>query len=233
MTARRILLPSLLTGLALLAPIPAQANSCGAQTKAAAGETMQAIALRCDVALDDLQGANPNLQSGPLAAGMVVDMPGFLGGSLSENARNAVRDAGDQIKDAAGRAGKSVSDFLRDEPDLNRDILEFGESLGLPGVKAPPPETGAEAMVTPQAGRPGDQVEIRASGFRGDVAVKIYATAATGQQELLGSAVADAAGRVDQKVTVPNRPAGEKLVFAVETERMRLSTEPFAVTGAP
>lgn len=70
-----------------------------------------------------------------IAAGIEIDMPGLFGGDLLGRARDAVRDATGSIDRAARQARKSASEYLSDNPDLSRDILEFGERLGLRTLK--------------------------------------------------------------------------------------------------
>ena len=215
--------------LTLASPAAAQ-SSCGPETVAAPGETLADVAARCGVALDELAEANPELSSGAIPAGTEIDMPGLLGGDFLGRARDAVRQAGEEIEGAATRAGRSVSEYLSENPDLNRDILEFGERLGLPGVEASGPETGADVVVSPTSGRPGQEVTIRASGLRGETEVAIGAGPPRSEFEILERTTTTAGGTLDATVTIPASAANQdSIVFVVETDRVRLTSEPVEI----
>lgn len=199
--------------------------SCGSRTQVVSGETLADVARRCDVTIDALLQANPDLRPGLIAAGAEIDMPGLFGGDVLGRARDAVCDAATQIEEAARQAGKSASEYLSENPDLNRDILEFGERLGLPGVEAAP-EIGADLTVSTQFGRPGDKITIRASGLRGETEATIGAGPPNGEYQVLDHAPTTAAGRIEVTITIPQWAADEEsLVFVVETDRVRLTSE--------
>ena len=204
-------------------------SSCGSRTKVVAGETLADVAQRCDVTVDALLQANPDLRPGVIAAGTEIDMPGLFGGDVLGRARDAVRGATTQIEGAARQAGKSASEYLSENPDLNRDILEFGERLGLPGVEAGP-EIGADLTVSPRSGRPGDQITIRASGLRGETEATIGAGPPDGGYRALDRATTTAAGRIELTLTIPQWAANEeRLIFVVETDRVRITSEPIDI----
>lgn len=87
--------------------------------------------------------------------------------TLLDKARDAVRDAGETIEDAARDAGRDASDFLADNPDLNRDILDLGQSMGLPGFGDAKPYAGAALTVAPAEVAPGAEVTLSAVGLPG------------------------------------------------------------------
>jgi hypothetical protein len=214
--------------LTLAAPAAAQ-SSCGSETVVAAGETLADVAARCGVSLEALREANPALSTGEIQAGAEVEMPAIAGGGFLGRAREAVREAGEEIEGAATRAGRSVSDYLSENPDLNRDILEFGERLGLPGVAASP-EVGADVVVSPASARPGQEVTIRASGLRGDTAATIGAGAPGAESEILERTTTTARGTLEASVAVPDSAADQgSIIFVVETGRVRLTSEPVDV----
>ena len=157
-----------------VAPAATAQSTCGAQTTANAGETLADVAERCGVTVEALMEANPALSAQEVAPGVEIDMPGTSGNDLLGRARDAVRGAAEEIEGAAESVGRSVTDYLSDNPDLSRDILEFGERVGLPGVSAGP-SAGAEVVVSPSAAGIGDEVTVHASGLRGDAKVAISA----------------------------------------------------------
>jgi hypothetical protein len=212
-------------------PAATAQSTCGAQTTAAAGETLADVAERCDVALDALMEANPGLSEQEVAPGVEIDMPGIMGSDLLGRARDAVRQAGEEVEGAAESVGRSVTDYLSDNPDLSRDILEFGERVGLPGVSAEP-SAGANVVVSPRSAGIGDEVTVSASGLRGDAKVAIGAGPPDGDYQVLTETTANAAGRVEATVVIPEWASGEDaLVFVVESERVSVLSEPLQITG--
>ena len=112
----------------------------------------------------------------PLAAVAILAafaMTPALGQTLLDKAREAVRDAGEKVEDAARDAGRDASDFLADNPDLNRDILDLGKRMGLPGFDEAKPYAGAFLSVAPAKAGPGDAVMLTAAGLPGSATVKI------------------------------------------------------------
>lgn len=136
------------------------------------------------------------------------------------------------MNEAAEAAGRSVSDYLSDQPDLNRDILEMGERLGLPGVSTSQ-SRGAELMVVPKDVGPGDNVDLNANGLPGGVEVTIGVR--IGEEadfRTISRARTNEAGLLEATVPVPEQAQkGEKIAFAVETVdgRVRVVSEPFDV----
>ena len=219
-----------LSSLALTPAATAQ-STCGTQTTAATGETLADVAERCDVTLDALLEANPNLSAQEVAPGVEIDMPGIMGNDLLGRAREAVREAGEGIEGAAESVGRSVSDYLSDNPDLSRDILEFGERVGLPGVNAGP-SPGADVVVSHRSAGIGDEVIVSASGLRGDAKVAIGAGPPDGDYQVLTETTTNAAGRVEATVVIPGWASGEDaLVFVVESDRVSVLSEPLQITG--
>ncbi len=228
---------ALATFSAVALPAAAQAQSrCGDSEILRAGETLDGIAQRCDVSLEALVAANPGLEPANLEAGAVLAMPD-AGEALAEDAadwlgraRQAVRDAASGVENAATNAGRSVSDYLSDQPDLNRDILEFGERLGIPGV-TPTPERGAEIVALPAAAAPGEEVTLSMRGLPGGAEMTVGAMI-SGEFVRLAAGRTDDAGRLDIAVTVPETPETvDAIRFSARTadERMSLTSEPFPI----
>lgn len=152
--------------------------------------------------------------------------------TLLDRARDAVRDAGEKIEDAARDAGRNASDFLTDNPDLNRDIIDLGKRMGVPGFEDVRPYAGANLAVLPAAAAPGSEVMLTATGLPGAARVNLGFGPPRQDYVLLTTAVTSDRGAVEQAVTVPaSATPGETMVFTAETEdgRVRLVSEPFAV----
>lgn len=209
---------------------PAAAQTCGKTEALEAGETLEQLAGRCDTTAPAILSANPTLARDDIRAGHQLAMPaGGVDGDWLDRARKAVRDAGERVDEAARAAGRSVSDYLSDQPDLNRDILELGERLGLPGVTTPATR-GAELSIS--AG-PGDAVTLEARGLPGGAEIRIGVR--TGQEadfRTVSQAKVDQAGRLRITVPVPDEvQEGQEIAFVIETVdgRVRLVSDPFKI----
>lgn len=216
------------TAAAVAAPASAQFR-CGLTEELQPGETLQELAARCDTEAEEILRVNDAATAAELPEGRlkmpVVDEDEV--GDFLNSARNAVRSAGERVEDAARDAGQSISDYLGERPDLNRDIAEFGERIGLPGFSAEPsrgPEVSAQ--------RASDGlVAVEASGLPGGREVNI-ALLLDGRMEVLKTAETDSRGRLSAEVAVPAdaATAGEAVVV-VETadERIRIVSDKVAL----
>lgn len=153
--------------------------------------------------------------------------------TLLDKAREAVRDAGETIEDAARDAGRDASDFLADNPDLNRDILDLGQRMGLPGFEDAKPYAGPSLTAAPVEAAPGADVMLTAAGLPGKAEVKLGFGPPGGDTTVLATGLTTTdRGTLDQAVTVPDdaRP-GDKAVFTAETAdgRVRLISAPVTI----
>lgn len=213
--------------LTAIAPGARAQSSCGATTILAAGESLADVAERCDVTLEALRDANPELR-GEIAAGTKVAVPDD-GGDLLARAQDLLRDAGREIEDAAKRAGKSVSDYLSGNPDVGEDIRKFGRQFGLPGSAS---EVGANITITPAAPRAGEAVTLSATGLRARVEAEIGLGPTRSEYDVVARATTDSSGRVEATVTMPDWvDASDSVVFVVETENVRLTSDPVPIVG--
>lgn len=158
-----------------------------------------------------------------------------LADSVLDRAREAVRDAGRKIHEAAKEAGRSVRDLLTDNPDLNRDIVDFGEQVGVPGFEGARPATGPSLALSVPEAAVGAEVVVTAAGLPGETPVTVAAGPNANETRRLAEARTDPRGDLIATVAVPEAPAtGDRLVFVVETAdgRVRLVSEPFRVAPA-
>jgi hypothetical protein len=167
----------------------------------------------------------------PLAAAAILAafaMAPAAAQTLLDKARDAVRDAGESIEDAARDAGRDASDFLADNPDLNRDILDLGQRMGLPGFEDAKPYAGANLAAAPASAAPGAGVMLTAAGLPGEVDVKLGFGPRGGDYAVIGATITSDRGTLEQAVTVPDdAKPGDTVVFTVETAdgRVRLISE--------
>ncbi len=153
--------------------------------------------------------------------------------TLLDQAREAVRDAGEKVEDAARDAGRDASDFLADNPDLNRDILDLGKRMGLPGFEDTRPYAGPSLTVAPAVAAPGAAVLLTAVGLPGKASVVIGFGPRGGDYALIATGLTTTdRGTLEQPVTVPDqaRP-GETAVFTAETAdgRVRLISDALTI----
>ena len=112
--------------------------------------------------------------AGLLVATLVTAGPAAAG-SLLDRANRALQQAGDKIEKAAEETGREVQDFLVDNPALNRDLVDLGKRLGLPGFDKTRPESGAGLIAAPSPTAPGGTVELAAVGLPGNTKVTVAA----------------------------------------------------------
>lgn len=225
--------PLLAVLLAFAAPAGAQ-NYCGSSETVEEGETLEQLADRCGTTAEAVLSANPDISADEVDAGTRLAMPEAEAeqeGGWLERARDAVRRASDEVEEAATGTGRSVSDYLRDNPDLSRDIRDFGERVGVPGFATSP--TGDGQITVAAVGGPADnEVRIHAQGLPENAQVVIGAGPPESEYEELTRATTDASGELETVVTLPQDvQAGEEVVFVVETEdgEAKLVSDPFEV----
>lgn len=154
--------------------------------------------------------------------------------TLLDKARDAVRDAGEKIEDAARDAGRDASDFLADNPDLNRDILDLGKRMGLPGFEDARPYAGPSLAAAPAAAAPGSAVMLTATGLPGRAEVALGFGTQGGDTTVLATGITSDRGTLEQAVAIPDHAMpGETAVFTAETGdgRLRLISEPVTIVA--
>ncbi|MBP1852895.1 LysM peptidoglycan-binding domain-containing protein [Rhizobium halophytocola] len=214
-------------GFIMLGVIPATATQqgCKAVERLNGGENIEQLADRCGISVDALLRANDASSPDRLEEREVIAVPqDRLGKDWLERARGAVVDAGRQVTEAATAAGRSVSDYLKDQPDLNQEVLSFGERLGLPGV-ASGPTTGPRLEVVVQDE---EKLEVSASGLPGNTDV-IFGWLSDGVVEPLEKLATDSQGHLDATAQRPTALAHDnRVMFVVETadKRLRLAADP-------
>ncbi len=170
-----------------------------------------------------------------LAAALLITAGPAAADGLLDRARNAVQEAGKSVEQAAKDAGRNVSDYLVDHPELNRDLVDLGKELGLPGFDQAGPTHGPELIARPSPVGVGGTVELTATGLPGTAAVTISAGASAKDAKEIATATTTDRGTLQAEVKVPETATGgTSLLFVVETadQRARLVSEPIEVVVA-
>lgn len=210
---------------------PASARStCGFIEEMQPGETLEQLAERCGTEPGKILRVNDAETVADLPEGK-LKMPVFEEDAVDDflgRARMAMDDAGRNIRDAANSAGKTVSDYLADTPDLSREIAEFGDRIGLPGVDSQP-SRGPEVDVEKNDD---GKFEVEASGLPGSKDVRIGLRRGD-SLTILDTVETDTAGKLSAEIEVPAKTveAGGDAVIVVETadERVRLVSDVLAL----
>ncbi|ADL12746.1 LysM peptidoglycan-binding domain-containing protein [Acetohalobium arabaticum] len=97
------------------------------------GDTLYKIAQRFNISVDDLQEANPRLDSQNLNVGEIICIP--LATPPVECPESTVEyqiQAGDTFYEVAKRFGTTVEELQRLNPDVNPDALLIGQTICVP-----------------------------------------------------------------------------------------------------
>ncbi|MAS05210.1 MAG: hypothetical protein CL534_11055 [Ahrensia sp.] len=214
---------------ALASPAGAR-STCGFIEEMQPDETLEQLAARCGTEPEEILRVNDAETVADLPEGK-LKMPVFEEDAVDDflgRARIAMEDAGRNIRDAANSAGKTVSDYLADTPDLSREIAEFGERIGLPGDDAEP-SRGPEVNVEKKGE---GKFEVEASGLPGSRDVRIGLRRGD-SLTILDTIETDIAGKLSAEIEVPaeTMEAGGDAVIVVETvdERIRLVSDVLAL----
>ncbi|QLF71533.1 hypothetical protein FE840_017830 (plasmid) [Peteryoungia desertarenae] len=217
-------LPALSICLLLAGPVDAQ-SPCQEVEQRGSEETLLQLAERCGVSLDRLLDANNANDLDDLRTrGELVIPQERSDADWLDRARQSVVEAGERIGDGATAAGRSASDYLRDQPDLNEDIVRFGEQLGLPGF-----ETGsARGAQLDVRGEEGSRLTVQARGLPGDQEVRLgwLDESVFKPVDVLRTS---RSGEINSSLEWPEGlPAGEAVTFVLQTEdgRLRLAADP-------
>jgi hypothetical protein len=155
--------------------------------------------------------------------------------SFLDKARAAVQEAGKQVGAAAQQAGRSVRDFLTDNPDLNRDVVDFGREMGVPGFEGAKAAIGPVVLVSVPQAPSGATVTLQVRGFPGEAELIVSAEPAGGSAEIIAHGVTSDRGEAFVDARIPKAPDdGENLTFIVATAdgRVTVRSELFSVVAA-
>ncbi|MEF2074134.1 LysM peptidoglycan-binding domain-containing protein [Consotaella aegiceratis] len=189
---------------ALCAPALAQdvAGDCGDQTVVEPGDTISAIADRCDVSEFTILRANPSIQgSDDLAVGSTVDLTTTAGGAmkrLGSLADQAGEELGQAAQGVGSAIGSSVNDFLERNPQINQRVRDLGQKIGVTDGEEP-----ADVSIEPESGAPGSTVTLSATGLPKDVDVVIAGGGRRSAYTVLDEAHTTPEGTLQASVELP------------------------------
>lgn len=205
-------------------------SPCGEAVTVAAGDTLSAIARRCQTTIAALVEANPQIEDPDLIfPGMEIRMPA-TGGPPADTQTYSVRP-GDTLEAIAERFGTSADRILALNPGLSAsDDLEAGRMLNLPTAAVDP-----QVNVTPMSGPPGTAIDVQVDGFPSNLTVTVGLGRAESQFTVSQEETTDGAGALSTTITLPDSATpGDPWVVVVQTTdlpRVRAMSETITVTA--
>lgn len=142
---------SLLLASMGFAPQALAKSDCGTSLTVVRGDTLRAIAYRCDTTVSALTRANPQITNANLIfPGQVLVLPGAI---ISGNGGYDIYviERGDTLNKLAARFSTTLAQLLKLNPDIkNPSVIYEGQRLAIPTAIIP--DTGAGGVYTVQTG---------------------------------------------------------------------------------
>lgn len=189
------------------------ANRCGAEVQVEPGDTLSAIATRCEVTEGLLLRANPRIDgSADLRAGQTLSLTGPVDRlkSLATTAGEGLSQAADNV---GSRVRSSVEGFLGDNPQLQSNIRDLGTRLGLSEG-----QQLAEVTLDPVSPAAGGTVTISATGLPADQPVIIGGGSPGTAFAQLDEARTTPEGTLQAAVKLPADIAADRYQISVRSE---------------
>ncbi|MBO0905025.1 LysM peptidoglycan-binding domain-containing protein [Jiella sonneratiae] len=208
------------SGIALSAALLAAGTSaaaaqqdCGRQVEVRPGDTISAIASRCNVSEGLILRANPRIDgSADLRVGGTVSLVGPM-----DKLKSMASNAGQELSQAADNVGSkvksSVQGFLNDNPQLQSNIRDLGSSLGLSDGQQP-----AEVTLDPASPQPGATVTVSATGLPKDQPVVIGGGSPGAAFAKLDAARTTPEGTLQAAIKLPETLEGDRYQISVRSE---------------
>ncbi|MBP0615487.1 LysM peptidoglycan-binding domain-containing protein [Jiella mangrovi] len=189
------------------------ADSCGKETVVEPGDTISAIASRCDVSEGLILRANPRIDSSAdLRVGQSVSLTGPMD-KLSSMASSAGQQLSQAADNVGSRVKSSVEGFLNENPQLQSNIRDLGSRLGLSDGQQP-----AEVSLDPASPTPGTTVTVSATGLPKDSPVLIGGGNPGAAFTELDKARTTPDGTLQAAVKLPDDMNGERYQLSVRGE---------------
>lgn len=191
------------------------ARACQDTIKIERGDTISAIAERCDLSETRLLALNPGVEgSSDLVVGQRIstktDAAG-AGGQLWSDFKNAVGETSSALENVAKGINSSAQDILAKNPDLRSRIENLGSSLNMSGE-------GSSASVAVQIVPKTEQADIRisAKGLPSNVDVGINIGAVGSASENVARIRTGSKGTLSESVRLPGwLPRDKRLVVTI------------------
>ena len=231
MRALRLAAAALLFGSAATAQAQATKPEppCGERYVVEEGDTLHAIARRCDVALAEIMQRNPGLGEPPeIARGTELDLgaPATETDAASRMETYTVQ-VGDTLHSIARDLGLSLVELMAANPEVDPAALSIGEELAVPGDRP-----AATVELIPETGVPGEMIALRVGQLRPNDWVTVGAGPQASEWQPIREAQVGEDGELSTQVAVPDwAEKGQRIVFVVDTDRgLTFKSAPFAVT---
>ncbi len=193
---------ALMVGIGLVLTGPAAAtlaqSPCGDTEVVVAGDTLIEIAERCNTTVDALLAANPGItETTELEIGRVLAIP-----PEDPNAPIIYTvQPGDWLSRLALRYNTTVAAILAANPEItNPNLIQVGDQILIPlnGRTLNP-----SVVIAPQAGVPGSQIQVTASGYPTNTEILIGLGEAEAEPMISERVTTDAQGAATMTFTVP------------------------------
>ncbi|WAJ29551.1 LysM peptidoglycan-binding domain-containing protein [Antarcticirhabdus aurantiaca] len=191
------------------------ASPCGDSVEVRRGDTLSAIAERCNVSEGRLLAANPMLDgSGDLIIGQSISTRSAarqVGERLWSDVKGAVGQTSEALEGVASGLNATAQDILDKNPDLRSRVESLGSSLGVTGNGA----SGAPTVeVTPQPQQAA--VDVMVTGLPTQSTVRINVGPAGAASQEVAEARTGADGTLRQSVPLPDwLPDGKRVVLTI------------------
>lgn len=194
-----------------LGPAAAADSQCGNEAQVRQGESLSALAERCNVTEARILDLNPKVQgSKDLQAGMLLKLAApsaddaatearEAAGSLFGRLKSYAQDAGQSIEGAAETITQSVDNFVKQNPDLHLRVRKLGHSLSIPGME----RVEAQVALSRRKGVPETPVTLSAIGLPTTQRVDIAGGEPGGDYKILDSALTSAEGTLQVTLVLP------------------------------
>jgi LysM repeat protein len=203
---------------------------CGEAATVAAGDTLSAIARRCQSTVAAIVDANPEIANPDLIfPGMTVRMPA-AGGLPPDTLTHSVLP-GEMLAAIAERYGTSIEAIRGANPQLAEGAEpEVGQMLLVPTSAVNP-----RVDIAPLSGTPGTPITVQARGYPADLAVIVGLGRGESEFAVSREHVTDNRGNLRTMVTLPESAApGDPWVVVVQTAdlpRVQAESARFTVTA--
>lgn len=195
------------------------APSCQDQILVERGDTLSAIAERCDISEARILAANPRLEgSSDLVIGQVLATQSVgkqVGDNLWGSFKGAVGQTGDALEGVAKGVNSSAQEILDRNPNLRSGIDSLGATLT---GRASGRVTLKLLPATPEA-----DVEITATDLPANQAVRLNVGAVGAASESVREARTSADGTLTESIVLPGwLPAQKQVVVTITDEQQNV-----------